>query len=442
MYIRTTSRKNKDGSVVRYVQLAHNERDPITGQSKAKILYNFGRLDELNMDGLRRLAVSIGRFLGDESIAPPDSNSSDAASLKLISSKSLGGAWLLNELWHKLGIGDAICRRLTDRQFRAPIERALFAMVANRALDPSSKLAVEEWVEHRVVIPDLPSFDVHHGYRAMDFLLESEESIQQEVFHAVADLLNLEVDLLFFDTTSTYFETEETEEDEFRQCGYSKDHRPDLPQVVIGFAVTRDGIPIRCWVWPGNTSDMSVVPEELAKLKELDGDAHTKAHCRLHNHPTYKRYLKMDKRGNLRIDQQAVKAMGHLDGKYLIQTSDDTLSAEDVALGYKQLLQVEAAFRTLKQSLELRPVYYRKEERIRSHVLLCWLALMLIRILENKTGKTWRELRNLMEQIHLVEYQSVDGTVRQRTELTSEHQAIVSALELPEPQKIWGISIK
>lgn len=91
-------------------------------------------------------------------------------------------------------------------------------------------------------------FDVQHGYRAMDFLIESDEGIQREVFHSVADLLNLEVDLLFFDTTSTYFKTEEIEEESLRQRGNSKDHRPDLPQVVIGFAVTRDGIPIRCWV--------------------------------------------------------------------------------------------------------------------------------------------------------------------------------------------------
>ena len=422
-------------------------------------------------------------------------------------------------------------------------------MVANRALDPSSKLAAEDWVGHDVVIPELPVFDVQQGYRAMDFLIESDEAIQREVFHSVADLLHLEVDLLFFDTTSTYFETEETLEESLRQRGYSKDHRPDLPQVVIGFAVTRDGIPIRCWVWPGNTADMSVVPkvkkdligwklgrvisvadrgfsseanllifqqsgghyiigekmssgkltveaalahpgrfktvrdnlevkditigdgearkryvlvrnpeeakrdaaqreehlktlqEALDSLKQLDGEAHSNTHCRLHSHATYKRYLKMDKHGNLRIDKEAVKAMERLDGKYLIQTSDDTLSSEDVALGYKQLLKVEAAFRTLKQSLALRPVYHRKDERIRSHVLLCWLGLMLIRIVENKTGRTWRDVRNVFQRIHLVETRSTDGTVLQRTELTDEHRGILSQLDLPEPQQIWDISL-
>jgi len=79
----------------------------------------------------------------------------------------------------------------------------------------------------------------------------------------------------------------------------------------------------------------------------------------------------MDSKGNFKINNQVVKEMEHLVGKYLIQTSDDTLSVEDFALGYKQLLEVERAFPTLKTTLELRPVYHRKEERIRAHVLLC-----------------------------------------------------------------------
>ena len=545
MYIRTTSRKNKDGSKVSYLQLAHNERHPETGQTQAKVLFNFGRADQANLEKLEGLAQSIARLLGEQPVTKKTARPVDP--LKIVSSKPFGGAWLLDALWNKLQIGKALTHHLADRRFAAPVERTLFAMVVNRALDPSSKLAAEEWVRHDVVIPGLAAFDVQHGYRAMDFLLESGEAIQREVFHSVADLLNLEVDLLFFDTTSTYFETED-DDDEFRRRGYSKDHRPDLPQVVIGFAVTREGIPIRCWVWPGNTADMSVVPEvkkdligwklgrvisvadrgfssdanlrvfqqsgghyiigekmsagkpsveaalshpgrfktvrdnlevkditigdgearkryvlvrnpeearrdsaqreqhlealqrELEGLKSLDGEAHSKAHCRLHSHVTYKRYLKMDSRGNLRIDKDAVKAMERLDGKYLIQTSDDTLSSEDVALGYKQLLNVEAAFRTLKQSLALRPVYHRKEERIRSHVLLCWLALMLIRIVENQTGRTWRDVRSLFQRMHLIEARSSDGTVLQRTELTDEQRAILSALELPEPQPIWGIS--
>lgn len=102
---------------------------------------------------------------------------------------------------------------------------------------------------------------------------------------------------------------------------------------------------------------------------------------------------------------------------------------------------MEAAFRTLKQSLELRPVYHRKEERIRAHVLLCWLGLMLIRIIENQTGKTWREVRSSMQTMHLIEYRLDAGKLCQRTELTDEHRAIVSALKIEEPRKIWDISL-
>ncbi|GAB6172991.1 hypothetical protein JCM15765_24690 [Paradesulfitobacterium aromaticivorans] len=155
----------------------------------------------------------------------------------------------------------------------------------------------------------------------------------------------------------------------------------------------------------------------------------------------YKKYLKMDSKGNLKINTQAVKEMERLDGKYLIRTSDDTLSVEDVALGFKQLHEVEHAFRTLKTTLELRPVYHRKEERIRAHVVLCWLALLLVRLAEVNTHQTWENLRSELEDLHLIEYESIDGKVWQRTELTEAQKRILFLLEIPEPAKIWDISI-
>jgi hypothetical protein len=151
----------------------------------------------------------------------------------------------------------------------------LFALVANRAIDPASKLAAAEWASHDVAIPGLDGMDENQAYRAMDLLVEADTDagVQEAVFFAVADLLNLEVDLLFFDTTSTYFErdTEDPDPDPaedgsvrspgFRRYGHSKDHRRDLSQIVIGLAVTREGIPVRCWCWPGNTGDQAILPE-------------------------------------------------------------------------------------------------------------------------------------------------------------------------------------
>ncbi|ODA40851.1 Mobile element protein [Desulfosporosinus sp. BG] len=149
----------------------------------------------------------------------------------------------------------------------------------------------------------------------------------------------------------------------------------------------------------------------------------------------------MDSKGNFKINNQAVKEMEHLDGRYLIRTSDDTLSVEDVALGYKQLLEVERAFRTLKTTLELRPVYHRKEERIRAHVLLCWLSLLLVRIAEVNTHQTWPQLRSELEDMHLIEYESTDGKVYQRTEITEGQKRILFLLKIPEPAKIQDISL-
>ena len=100
-------------------------------------------------------------------------------------------------------------------------------------------------------------------YTEMDILLEGSEELQREIYHRVADLLNLEVDLLFFDTTSTYMEIEEEDEEGLRGYGHSKDRRTDLPQVVIGLVVTKEGIPVRCWVLPGNRSDMKTVHYSL-----------------------------------------------------------------------------------------------------------------------------------------------------------------------------------
>ncbi len=106
----------------------------------------------------------------------------------------------------------------------------------------------------------------------MNFLLDALGELQETVFFTVADLLQLDVDLLFFDTTSTYFELEQPDGDPdddqpgFRSHGHSEDHRPDLPQVVIGMAVTRGGMPVRLWVWPGNTTDMTVLDEVRGDL--------------------------------------------------------------------------------------------------------------------------------------------------------------------------------
>jgi transposase len=557
MYLRRTQRKRADGSVIGYLQLAHNRR--VDGVTRAEVLVNLGREDELDIEGLKRLAGSIARYTGADGALDGLSDG-----FTVTDSRALGGVWLLDGLWKQLGVAKALQGVLGARRFSTDVERVLFALVANRALDPASKLAAAEWVTHDAPIPGLAGMDEDQAYRAMDLLVEADAQarVQEAVFFATADLLNLEVDLLFFDTTSTYFERDEPDaagEDDaaaFRAYGHSKDHRPDLPQIVIGLAVTREGIPVRVWVWPGNTNDMSVIGEvkddlrgwrlgrvvtvvdrgfssdenlryltragghwiagermrdgsadaqaalsrqgryqtvrDNLRVKEVrvgDGDAakrfiichnpaeaerdktlrdetiqrleaeleriktarakaknakasaaHHRAECALRDHPTLGRYLRHTKTGRLLIDRKKVAAEERLDGKYLLSTSDPDLSAEDVALGYKNLLEAERGFRDLKTTLELRPVFHRLEHRIRAHVLICWLALLLIRITERQSGHTWRRCALELQRLHLVTLTGPDGTVAQTTPPSPLAQQILAATAVKAPPQITQIT--
>jgi hypothetical protein len=266
MYLRTIQRHNKDGSTVRYVQLAHNHRKGRSTQ--AEVLLQLGREDRLDMEGLRRLVGSISRYLDGAGALGP---TGPEAALAVQSSRTLGSVWLLEGLWQRLGVADALGGVLGTRRFTTAVERVLFALVANRATDPMSKLSAAEWASQDAAIPRLAGMDDDQAYRAMDLLVEADiqARVQEAVFFAAAHLLNLEVDLLFFDTTSTFFQrdTEDDSADGFRRFGHSKDHRPDLPQVVIGLAVTREGIPVRCWCWPGNTNDMTVLQQVKDDLR-------------------------------------------------------------------------------------------------------------------------------------------------------------------------------
>jgi transposase len=543
MYIRTIKRKNKDGSIVEYVQLAHNVWNKKKGFAQAEVIHSFGRREQLDIDALKRLISSVSRFLDPDDAIRLEH---ERQALKLVSSRPAGGAYLLKSLWKQLHLDECIGKAIQQRSFTAPIADALFAMVANRALAPSSKLAIEQWAEEQVYLGNEQPLQVQHFYRAMDFLLEHAEAVQKEVFWSTASLLNLTVDLIFFDTTNTYFQIEEPGPSELKAYGKSKDKRDDLPQVTIGLAVTREGIPVRCWVLPGNQHDSQCVDQvqkdlnswnlgrvvwvmdrgmsshenqkilqraggqyilgeklrgnslnktalsqpgrfkvvadnlHIKEISAREGTGHrryviaynpeqaeydrihreqildrlecelevlnrkrkTKAQCKVMLHQSMGRYVKELKSGKLRIDRAKVKQEEKLDGKYLLSTSDKHLSAEDIALGYKQLMEVERAFRTLKSTLNLRPIYHIKDDRIRSHVMLCWLALLLVRIAEVESGLTWTRIRQKMQQLNLIELFDKDGRILQHTELTSDQRNILNRLNIKPPRRVLKVDLK
>jgi DDE family transposase len=599
MYLRFSQRTNTDGTVVRYVALAHNRR--VDGKVKPDVLMNLGRVDRLDVGGLLRLATSIRKHFGDGSgltDATEAGLAAGAAPMEVVDARPIGTAWLLDALWDRLEIGTSIKRIADGRRFTTAVERVLFALVANRAIEPMSKLSAAEWASQDVIIPGLAGMDDDQAYRAMDLLVEADTQgkVQEAVFFAVAHLLNLEVDVLFFDTTSTYFERDTEDPDDpdegaegaegdgegaegdgegaegdgegaegdgggregFRRYGKSKDHRDDLPQIVIGLAVTREGIPVRCWCWPGNTQDQTVLAEVkddlrawrlgrvitvvdrgfssadnlaylrragghyIAGMRMRDGNAlaeaalsrpgryqqvrdnlrvkevgldttdqrfvichnpdqairdkasrddaiarieaeldritaqrqrdrtrqlsdtartkaeaaHVRAECALRDHPTLGRWLRQQRDGRLVIDRAKVKTEARLDGKYLLATSDPDLPAEDVALGYKNLLEAERGFRDLKSQLLLRPVFHRLEHRIRAHVLLCWLALLLTRVAERSCEQSWRRIARETGRLQQVTLAGEAGTIVQTTPLRPSQRAIYQALSIDPPPRV------
>src|SRR3954462_13688083 len=187
-------------------------------------------------------------------------------------------------------------------------------------------------------------------------------------------------------------------------------------------------------------AELERIATARAKTSSAKADgAHHRAECALRDHPSLGRYLRQTPSGRLRIDRQKIAAEERLDGKYLLSTSDPDLSAEDVALGYKNLLEAELGFRDLKSTVELRPVYHRLEPRIRAHVLLCWLALLLIRVAERRTGSTWPTLARELGRLHAVTLTGPTGTVTQTTELTGAQQGILRACGLTPPPRITAL---
>jgi hypothetical protein len=561
-YVKTSVRTTRSGTV-RYLQLARNERDPAAQRSRTRILHNFGREDEIDKDQVRRLVSALSRMLNPaEALA-----ASEPGELSVTASRPAGGTHALDRLWRRLGLDEAVRKTLARRRLNPDTERVLFALVANRALAASSKLAAAEWVCDDVPIDGLDATTDDACYRATDHLLAIGPLLAEQAYFQVTDLLSLEVDLLFLDTTSTYFETEAADEDiprnargepvppgsqdtageaGFRANGNSKDSRPDLPQVIVGMAVTRDGIPVRVWSWPGNTAGSGLIrqvkqdlrqrvlpkviwvadrgftseenrralmrggggyilgekprsgspdvkaalsrqgrykeardnlqvkevrlgddnhdrfiicynPDQaerdaairarlVAQLEEIiEGtDALTAAERgrtegTLAGKPGLKRFLRVTPAGLLRIDKTKIKAEENLDGKYLLRCSDPHMTTEDIALGYKQLLEVERGWRDMKQVIDLRPVYHRREDRIRAHVSLCWLALLLMRVAENETGRPWNRIRAELQRQHAVTWTGPAGTFRQATDLTKPQRDLYTALSIEPPKKILAL---
>jgi hypothetical protein len=560
MYLRTTRRKNKDGSVVTYYHLAHNVRHPETNQPTPRIIHNFGRADQLDRQQLVRLCRSIARVcelkVTDplQDVSPPSEERVEdwPETLELVQTLELGTLVVIQALWERLGIGKILREIAQQSGCHVPYERALLAMTANRLCEPESKLGVwDRWLK-KVYLPSCQELKLAQMYEAMDLLQAHSQRVEEAIFFQTASLLDLEVDLVFYDTTTVEFsidtEDEETEDDEaLRQYGRPKDGSWSV-QMVVALAVTRQGLPVRSWVFPGNTADMATVAKvkrdlkgwklgralfvgdgglnskenrhELAKacgtyllatrlnsVKEANQDVlsrpgrYRKVSDNLHvkevvvggqgvrrrryllcynpkeakrqkkrrkeivqqleqelaRHrnqsattqwaidllasPRTKRYLTITQKAQIRLDREAIRQAARTDGKWVIQTNDDTLTPEDAACAYKSLSVIERCFRTLKSTqLKLEPVHHRLSRRIEAHVKICVMALLIERFAELTCEQPWSRIRPVLSRFQATEVHTSSHLFFRRNEPSSALMELMKKLAIPLPDSILSIS--
>ena len=556
MYLRTTKRKNKGGSVVEYYQLAHNKRHPVTRKPVAKIIHNFGRTDELDRAQLVRLCRSIARVCGLTVLDPLDQQHQAIhaevglpGDLKIKNTVSFGCVLAIEALWERLGLKRTFSDIIKRKQLKVPYERALLAMTANRLCEPESKLGVwHRWLS-KVYLPTCHGLKLKQMYEAMDLFYEHVSEVEENVFFQTANLFNLTVDLIFYDTTTASFcidqEDDDPEQDNLRKFGRGKEGTWG-PQVVVALAVTREGIPVRCWVLPGNTTDVDTVQQvrtdlrgwnlgralfvadagmnsqdnrkELAKacgkyllacrmssVSEIKQEVLSKRgrytvfkdnlHAKevivgngerrnryilcynpkeaerqgkhrgqvielleqeLSRHPDktasaqwaidllaskrFKRYLSVTKANRIRIDRSKIRQAAKYDGKWVIETNDDTISLEDAASGYKGLMVIERCFRSLKKTqIKMTPMYHWAPRRIETHVRLCVLALLIERVAELCCNKPWRQIREALERLQVTKFENSSHRFLHRNELDPETSKILKLLKINTPKQVLEI---
>lgn len=259
-----------------YVQIARSIREG--KRTRQQTLLSLGRLDALQasgqMDNLMRSGLRLCKRL-----AVLDAHR--AGDTEAVSVRRIGPDLVFGRLWESTGIGKAVHEQLRDRRFGFDVERAIYLTVLHRLFVSGSDRAAERWRDS-YRIEGVETLQLHHLYRAMGFLGEALEDeaavlgsprcvkdrIEETLFFSRRDLFS-EVDLLFFDTTSIYFEGRGGET--IGQYGHSKDHRPDLKQMIVGIALDSHGFPLCCEMWPGNTTDVKTLLPVVERMKRRFG---------------------------------------------------------------------------------------------------------------------------------------------------------------------------
>lgn len=480
----------KKAGPYQYLQIVENRRE--NKKSVQHVIATVGRMDQMQAKGqIETLTRSLSRF--SEKVLLILSEKSDIHA----EAKRIGPGLVFGRLWKELGIDAILHGLLADRKFTFDVERAVYLTVLHRLLPSGSDRSCDKW-HCDYLIQGVDDLSLHHLYRAMAFLgseIEDQKDrtflprctkdiIEEELFHRHQDLFSA-LDIVFFDTTSLYFEGEGGD---IGELGHSKDQRPDLNQMIVGVVLDREGNPVASEMWPGNAADVTslfpviqrirsrfpidklcivadrgmisgdtaaylekekisyILGARMRKVKEVRQDVLSRAGryrevypegrsskdpsplkvkevlvddrryilClnerqarkdaadrqsiidalseKIKSNPKslvgnkgYRKYLSLD-RDTVSLNQEKVEEEKRFDGKWVLKTNT-ALTAEQVALKYKELWQVEQVFRDMKSVLDTRPIFHQRDETIKGHVFCSFLALTLIKQLYRRLEK-------------------------------------------------------
>lgn len=529
-----------------YLQIVENRR--VGGKTLQRVISTIGRMDQLHAKGgIETLVRSLSRF--SEKVLLILSGKGDVSAC----AKKIGAALIFERLWKELGIKKVIKALVADRKYEFDVERAIFLTVLHRLFVSGSDRSCDRW-RRDYVIEGVEDLSLHHLYRAMAFMGEETEDhedasplsprctkdlIEEGIFLERRDLFT-GLDVVFFDTTSLYFEGAGGET--MGRKGHSRDHRADLNQMVVGTVIDDNGKPVCCEMWPGNTADVNtlipvterirnrfhiarfcivadrgmisaetmnhleqskipyimgsrmrrvteikgevlsrpgrykeVYPEGKSskdpaplKVKEVSLNGNRYIVClntrqarkdaldrqalveslreKIKRDPKslignrgYRKYLKFD-RGSVTINQDNIEHESRFDGKWVLKTNTG-LSADQVAIKYKELWQVEQAFRDIKSILETRPVFHQRDETIRGHVFCSFLALILRKELDRRLDEVghcfeWSDIKQDLKSLQEIVIEDHGKSLALRTECVGTCGKVFQAVGVAIPPTI------
>ncbi len=500
MYARLRRRKH-DRYSYEYVDIVESYR--VDGKVRQRVLGTLGRTDELPPEKIDGLIASLRKLATPEGLGGIALGDVEVQAIR-----EYGVVLVGRRLWEELGL-NLLLNRIPQTK-GVPVEEAVFRMVVNRLCDPLSKLGLVDWIDDKEVLhkgwqgrvhwpSGNPALDHNQYLRAMDRLKPHRQQIEDAMFSRVVELFSLPLQLVFYDLTSTYFEGDGV--CELAEYGYSRDHRDDRAQVVVGLAITQEGLPITHRVFAGNTADVTTfapmaeelkqrfgltaptivadrgmfsadnvvalqqsgmryilalrsrqqtegeIALELARraglprpkapaspwqLREVDvipGVRHVVVYSAFkavhdfqvrarrirraladllplqkragrlkqrrlvervtrilseHKCAAYFTYEVADGSLRVRLDRGHYREQRRHDGVFVLETNHPGLSTEEIVSSYRQLMEVERAFRVLKSLIRVRPIYHYRDRRVETHIFICFLAYLLAKVLEQR----------------------------------------------------------